>query len=274
MMVSPTRPAVPKLTEAELKSAEEAAESAVTLLTQGKNDEAEQQLKRALAARPDDARASENLTRLRLRPAASRKPSRTSACAIAQFPASLPLRVQYVRVLIRAEPSRLALVEAKKVLKTDERNVPRSWRWPTSGTASTSWNWRATYYENAAAIEPQNAEAANAQGFVHLAMEAKPLGHRGLQARLQAGARRSQRRTTTSARCSTRPPISRGPTNELMRGVEDRARPRRHLLNLGNAHRGAKRYEEAEGAYPPRARAGAAEPSRSQTSASSISTAR
>jgi Flp pilus assembly protein TadD len=235
----------PNLNEGEAKQLESDAAKA---LVDGDDSKAESLLVKLLASRPDDALASENLTRLRLKQGRTGEAQAELASRIAQLPGSLPLRVQYVRVLIAQDKLDQALVEAKKVLKADERNVPALLGLADAWYREKKFELARDVLDNAAAIDPKNAEVANAQGFVHLATEQKPLAIEDFKRACELGPRFAEAHNNLGALLNEASDFEGG-AKELEQAA--RIEPGRSAiwLNLGNAYRGARRYEEAEAAY-------------------------
>jgi Flp pilus assembly protein TadD len=235
----------PSMNEGEARQLETDAAKA---LDDGDDAKAESLLLKVLASRPDDALASENLTRLRLKQGRTGEAQAELASRIAQMPGSLPLRVQYVRVLIAQDKLDQALVEAKKVLKADERNVPALLGLADAWYREKKFELARDVLENAAAIDPKNAEVANAQGFVHLATEQKPLAIEDFKRACELGPRFAEAHNNLGALLNEASDFEGG-AKELEQAAKIEPGRSAIWLNLGNAYRGARRYEEAEAAY-------------------------
>ena len=80
-----------------------------------------------------------------------------------------------LRSLIAEQKLDAALTEAKRVLKADERNVPAMQALGDVWYREKKYELARDVLETAANVDPTNAETANAQGFVLLAMDQKPL---------------------------------------------------------------------------------------------------
>ena len=243
--------AIQLFTEAQQRDPQQApaaVNAAVLLARAGKNAEAKAVLRAALAGKPDDVAASENLTRLRLKLGELKEAEAELAARIGQFPALLPLRVQYARVLIAQTHLDGALTEAKRVLKADERNVPAMLILGDVWYRERKFELARDVLDTAAAVEPRNAETANAQGFVHLAMEQKPLAIEAFKRAVAANPGLAEARNNLGV-LLTEASDFEGAAAQLQAAaalVPDRAGI---WLNLGNALRGARRAEEAEAAY-------------------------
>ena len=247
----PGSPAAPEVAAAPPLSTDESkqleAEAARALLD-GDDGRAEAALLRIVAARPGDAAASENLTRLRLKSGRVALAAQDLAARIARAPDSLALRVQHARVLVLTGALDPALEEAKRVLKSDERNVPALLVLGDVWYRERKLELARDVLDNAAAIDPKSAEVANAQGFVHLALEQKPLALEDFRRACQLGPRLAEAHNNLGALYNEASDFEAA-TNELVLAAKIEPGRAAIWLNLGNAHRGAKRYEEAEGAY-------------------------
>ena len=242
---APPPPAAPQLSD---DAEKQLRADATRALAEADNDKAEALLGRILQGKPDDAVVSDNLTRLRLKTNKLAVAERDLASRIAQVPASLPLRVQYVRVLIAEGRLDAALLEAKKVLKSDERNVPALLALADVWYREKKYELARDVLDNAAAIEPKNAEIANAQGFIHLAMDQKPLALEDFKKACALGPLFAEAHNNLGALYNEASDFEAA-TAELVQAVKIEPDRAAMWLNLGNAHRGAKRYEEAEQAY-------------------------
>jgi Flp pilus assembly protein TadD len=225
-----------------------AIDAAVLLARQGKNAEAKATLRAALKARPDSAEASDNLVRLRLKLGEQREAESELAARIGLYPALLPLRVQYARVLISEGKLDGALAEAKRVLKADERNVAAMLVLGDVWYRERKFELARDVLETAAAVDPRNAETANAQGFVHLAMEQKPLAIEAFKRAVALNPGLAEARNNLGVLLTEASDFegAAAQLQEAAKLVPDRGGI---WLNLGNALRGARRSEEAESAY-------------------------
>lgn len=224
------------------------AADAAKALESGDDARAEAALERLVAARPDDALASENLTRLRIKSGRLTLAAQDLAARLARAPGSLALRVQHARALILENALPEALEEAKKVLKRDERNVPALLALADVWYRERKLELARDVLENAAAIDPKSAEVANAQGFVHLALDQKPLALEDFRRACALGPRLAEAHNNLGALYNEASDFEAA-TNELVIAMKIEPGRAAIWLNLGNAHRGAKRYEEAEAAY-------------------------
>ena len=217
------------------------------LLLKGDEDAALRRLQGAVRARADHP-ASENLTRLLLKRGRVSEAEKDLAARVAQKPASLSLRVQYVRVLIAESRLDQALTEAKKVLKADERNVPALQALADVWYREKKFELARDVLENAAALDPKNGETANAQGFVHLALDQKPLALESFKRACELSPALAEAHNNLGALLNEANDYD-GAAHELE--IASKLQPERPAiwLNLGNAYRGARRDEEAQHAY-------------------------
>ena len=217
------------------------------LLQQGREAAAAAQLEQAVRLQPDHD-ASENLTRLRLKAGRAVEAEQDLARRVALAPASLPLRVQFVRVLIAEGRLEVALVEAKKVLKTDERNVPALLALADAWYREKKYELARDVLENAAALDPKSGEARNAQGFVFLALEQKPQALEAFRSACALAPGLAEAHNNLGALLNEASDFT-GAAKELQ--LASRLQPDRAAiwLNLGNALRGAHQDREAEQAY-------------------------
>ena len=224
------------------------ADEAAQALSRGDDAQAEAALLRLVAARPDDAQASENLTRLRLKSGRLQLAAQDLAARSLRAPDSLPLQVQHARVLVLLGQLDQALDQAKQVLKTDERNVAALLVLADVWYRERKLELARDVLDNAAALDPRSAEVANAQGFVHLALEQKPLALEDFRRAAQLGPRLAEAHNNLGALYNEASDFEAA-TNELVLAAQIEPGRAAIWLNLGNAHRGARRFEEAEGAY-------------------------
>lgn len=222
--------------------------AAVLLLRAGKNAEAKAQLRAVLKAQPDHAAASENLVRLQLKLGEVGQAKAELAQRVAQFPAALPLRTQYARVLIAEGKLGVALSEGKRVLKADERNVAAMLVLGDVWYRERKFELARDVLETAAAVDPRNAEVANLQAFVHLALEQKALAIEAFRRAVALEPSLAEARNNLGV-LLTEANDFEGAARELAEAARLQGDRPGVWLNLGNALRGARRDAEAEQAY-------------------------
>ena len=223
-------------------------DAGVLLMRQGKNDEAVDRFVRAIRRQPEFTEASENLLRLRLKRGERALAERELAARIGLYPKNLALRGQYVRVLVAGGSLEQALTEAKKVLKADERNVPALLALADVWYRQKKLELAKDVLQNAAQIDPSNAEVANLQGFVSLSLGDKPLALEAFKRAAQLNPQFAEARSNLGALLN-----EAGDFEAAILELESATRvlPDQMAiwLNLGNAYRGARRYEDAEKAW-------------------------
>ncbi|MBS2022223.1 MAG: tetratricopeptide repeat protein [Deltaproteobacteria bacterium] len=231
----------PTLTQARVNAA-------VLMLRGGRIAEAKNQLREVLRVQPDNAAASENLVRLELKTGDLANAHAGLLQRIGQFPASLPLRNQFARVLVAEGKLEQALAESKRVLKADERNVGAMLILGDVWYREKKLELARDVLDTAQAVEPTNAQVANAQGFILLALEQKALALEAFRRAVQCDPSLVEARNNLGILLVEANDFE-GAARELTEASKLEPDRPGVWLNLGNALRGARRDQEAEAAY-------------------------
>lgn len=203
---------------------------------------------RALKVNPDFEPASQNLTRLRLRAGQAAEAESDLRARIAQYPSSLALRNQLVEVLLATDRIDGAEQESRKVLKTDEHNIPAMVNLAIAYYARKRYELARMVLENARQVAPGEAIIWTKLAFTEIALGNK-----------------AQAIEDFKKAAELRPDYPEAQINygAMLVETEDYANAVKHLelavqyapsssqahLNLGNAYRGAKEFDKAQREY-------------------------
>ncbi len=210
--------------------------------------DAQSAYQRALRATPDFEPASLNLTRLRLRQGKASEAESELRARIAAYPSSLGLHNQLVEVLAATGRLDAAEQEARKILKSDEHNVPAMVSLAATYHAKKRHELAKMVLENARQLDPTEPAIWNRLAFVELA-----LGNRSqaLEDMKQAAALRQDypEAHVNYGEMLVETEDYAGAVKELELAVKYVPRSPQAHLDLGNAYRGAKRFEDAQREY-------------------------
>ena len=203
---------------------------------------------KALASEPDFEPASLNLTRLRLRTGKSEEAESDLRARIAAHPDRVGLRNQLVEVLLATGRPEGAEQESRRVLKMDEQNVPALVNLATAYYANKRYELARMVLDNARQIDPKDPAVWNRLGFVLIALGNRP---EALQAFEKAAAPRADypEAHVNYGVMLVDAEDYRGAVKELEVAVRYAPTNAVARLNLGNAYRGAKEFDEAQREY-------------------------
>jgi tetratricopeptide (TPR) repeat protein len=203
---------------------------------------------RALAVAPGDEAASLNLTRLRLRTGRAEEAETDLRARIAAHPSSAGLRNQLVEVLLATGRTSAAEQEARRILKMDERNVGAMVNLATAYHQAGRNELARMVLENARQIAPGDASVWGRLGFVELALGERD---RALEAFRQAAALRADypEAHVNYGAMLVEAEDWPGAVRELELAVRLAPASAAARTNLGNAYRGARRFEPAQKEY-------------------------
>ncbi len=207
--------------------------------------------RQALQVKPDFAEAAANLTASQIRRGKVEEAERDLRRRIAKYPAQLEFRNLLAGILVvRGGRSNLeaAFTEARKVLKADERNVGAMIVLGQVFYRQGKTELAGSVLDNAAQIDPSNAQAHNLRGFVFLAQKerdkaflqfkkAAELRPDFPEAHINYGAFLNQSQSFDEA------------VRELELAVKYAPKMATAHLNLGNAYRGAGQHKKAMAEY-------------------------
>jgi len=202
----------------------------------------------ALAVSPDFEPASQNLTRLRLRTGRAEEAESDLRARIAAHPEKAGLRNQLVEVLLATGRLEGAEQESRRVLKIDEQNVAALVNLATAYYGNHRYELAKMVLDNARQIDPKDAATWNRLGFVELALGNRP---EALAAFEKAS---SLRRDYPEAHLNYGAMLVdaedySGAVKELELAVRYAPSSVPARLNLGNAYRGAKQFDQAQREY-------------------------
>jgi tetratricopeptide (TPR) repeat protein len=203
---------------------------------------------RALKVTADFEPASQNLTRLRLRSGRAEEAEADLRARIAGYPEKAGLRNQLVEVLIATGRLDSAEQEARKILKTDEHNIPAMVNLAMAYYAKKRHELAKMVLENARQVDPGEAVVWNKLGFVELALGNRPQAFEDFkkaaalrpdypEAQINYGAMLVEAEDFAGAVKVLELAIQYAPNNAQAH------------LDLGNAYRGNRQFEQAQREY-------------------------
>ncbi len=140
----------------------------------GKNDEAERAYRQALELKPEQQAAWDNLTRLQCRTGRAAQAEAQLRERLQANAEALAPRTALVLALLCQKKFDAAAIEAKRVLKADERNVRAMQLLAQVYYRERKFELAKMVLENARAIAPNEPATHNALGLVQLALGTKP----------------------------------------------------------------------------------------------------
>ncbi len=214
----------------------------------GQTAKAKEAYRRALAARPDLFEASENLTRLQLRLGETAEAENELRSRLAQPGAPSGLHTQLAEVLESQGRSDAAAAEAKLALKADERNTSAMLALARIYCDQKRFELSRMVAENVRLIDPQNAEVYNLLGALDLAdnNSAQALEDFKKAAELREDFPEAQNNLGALLVAAQDFPTAIRHLELATRDSPEAAAPH---LNLGNALRGNKQYDQAKAEY-------------------------
>jgi tetratricopeptide (TPR) repeat protein len=203
---------------------------------------------RALKVNPDFEPASENLTRLRLRAGQAAEAESDLRARIAQYPSSLALRNQLVEVLLATDRLDGAEQESRKILRTDEHNIPAMVNLATAYYMRKRYELSRMVLDNARQVAPSEPSIWSKLAFTELALGNRPQALEDFkkaaelrrdypEAQINYGAMLVESEDYANAVKHLEVAVRYAPSS-----------PQAHL-NLGNAYRGAKEFDKAQSEY-------------------------
>ena len=214
----------------------------------GQTAKAKDAYRRALAAKPDLFEASENLMRLQLRLGETAEAENELRSRLAQPGAPSGLHTQLAEVLESQGRSDAAATEAKVALKADERNVPAMLALARIYEDQKRFELSRMVAENVRQIDPGNAEVYNLLGALDLADKnsAQALEDFKKAAELREDFPEAQNNLGALLVAAQDFPTAIRHLELATRDSPEAAAPH---LNLGNALRGNKQYDQAKAEY-------------------------
>ncbi|WNG55737.1 tetratricopeptide repeat protein [Archangium gephyra] len=140
----------------------------------GKNDEAERSYRQALELAPAQQTAWDNLTRLQCRTGKASQAESSLRELLEAKPDAIAPRIALVQALLCQKKLDAATLQAKRVLKTEERNVRAMQLLSQVYYRERKYELARMVLENARTIAPNEAATHNALGLVLLALGSKP----------------------------------------------------------------------------------------------------
>jgi Tfp pilus assembly protein PilF len=140
----------------------------------GQSAAAEDAYRRALELKPELQAAWDNLTRLQCRTGRASQAEVWLHEQLQAKPEALAPRIALVRALLCQQKLEEAATEAKRVLKTDERNVRAMQLLAQVYHRERKYELARMVLENARALAPDDAATHNALGLVQLALGTRP----------------------------------------------------------------------------------------------------
>ena len=214
----------------------------------GQNDKAKEAYRRALSAQPDLFEANENLTRLELRLGETAAAESELRSRLAQPNAPPSLHAQLAEVLAAEGLNDAAALEAKAALKADERNLPAMLVLARIYCDQKRFELSRMVAENVRLIDPRNAEVYNLIGSLDLADKNKTMALEDFKkaAELRQDFPEAQNNLGALLVAVQDYPTAIQHLEVATRDAPDAVAPH---LNLGNALRGNKQYDQAKSEY-------------------------
>ena len=214
----------------------------------GRNDEAERSYRQALELKPEQRTAWDNLTRLQCRTGRASQAETRLREQLQAKPEAVAPRTALVLALLCQKKHDAAATEAKRVLKTDERDVRAMQLLAQVYYRERKLELAKMVLDNARAIAPDEAATHHALGLVQLALGTKP-------AALESFKKASELKPDFAE--------ARNNLGALLNEAQDHAAAVRELeaavraapdfvsarLNLGNAYRGQGDFARALAEY-------------------------
>ena len=215
---------------------------------QGEDQKAVDEYETALSLKPDYDDASANLTRLFLRNHEEQRAEAELRQRILAHPRDIPFRNQLVRVMIAEGRLDAAEAESKQVLKVDERNTDAMVNLATVWYGEKKYELAAQVLDNAKTISPNDQAVWNLLAFCQLGLEEKPLA---LESFKRAAALREDFPEAHNNYGVMLNEVNdcEDATRELSLAVRYAPDYAQAHLNLGNAYRCARRFDEAKAEY-------------------------
>jgi Tfp pilus assembly protein PilF len=214
----------------------------------GRNDQAEKSYRRALEIHPGQEAAWDALTRLYSRTGRTAQIEEQLRQAISAHPAELGPRNALVLAMLHQKKFEPAATEAKKILKSDERNVRAMQHLAQIYFREGKNELAKMVLENARAIDPNDASTHHSLGLVLLQLKARAQALESFQKAAELRPDFAEARNNLGALLNETEDYE-GAVRELEAAVA--AAPEMHSarLNLGNAYRGKQELERAAEQY-------------------------
>ncbi|WP_375771732.1 tetratricopeptide repeat protein [Archangium gephyra] len=214
----------------------------------GKHDEAERSYRQALELAPEQQAAWDNLARLQCRTGKAAQAESWLREQLQAKPDALAPRTALVQALLCQKKLDAAATEAKRILKSEERNVRAMQLLAQVYYRERKYELARMVLENARTVAPDEAATHNALGLVLLALGTKP-------AALESFKKASELKPDFAE--------ARNNLGALLNEAQDHAAAARELeaavqaapdfvsarLNLGNAYRGQGDFTRALAEY-------------------------
>jgi tetratricopeptide (TPR) repeat protein len=214
----------------------------------GQYRDAESAYEDALEVQPDHYAAIENLANLALR---KDEPGRAESIllgAIKKFPADLGLRNRLVSVWLAQKKLEAAETEAKKILKSDERNVRALVNLSIVFQRRGQLELASSVLERAREIDPGQAQIWVNLGFVYLAQSDKTKATEAFRRATEIRRDLPEAYNNLGALYVETRDYA-GAIEALSRAISLYPDFAHAHANLGNAYKGNKQYKEAEASY-------------------------
>lgn len=203
---------------------------------------------RALKVTADFEPASQNLTRLRLRSGRAEEAEADLRARIAGYPDRLGLRNQLVEVLITTGRLDSAELEARKILKADEHNIPAMVNLAMAYYAKKRYELAKMVLENARQVDPGEAVVWNKLGFVEVALGNRPQAFEDFKKAAALRPDYPEAQINYGAMLVDAEDFA-GATKVLELAIKFAPNNAQAHLDLGNAYRGSRQFERAQREY-------------------------
>jgi len=203
---------------------------------------------RALKVTADFEPASQNLTRLRLRSGRAEEAEADLRARIAGYPEKTGLRNQLVEVLIATGRLDSAEQEARKILKTDEHNIPAMVNLAMAYYAKKRHELAKMVLENARQVDPGEAVVWNKLGFVELALGNRPQAFEDFKKAAALRPDYPEAQVNYGAMLVDAEDFA-GAVKVLELAIQYAPNNAQAHLDLGNAYRGNRQFEQAQREY-------------------------
>jgi len=214
----------------------------------GEDDRAIEAYRAVLAASPEHAPTRRNLLRLRVRLGKGDEVERELRAALEKEPEQRELRGELLEALVGAGKLDAAEAEARRTLRSDERNVRAMVGLATVYHARKRHELALMVLENARQIDAKDATVWNRRGFVELALGNRAQALEAWKTAAELAPDYAEAQVNHGAMLVETEDFP-GAVKALEAAVRAAPRSKEAWLDLGNAYRGARRFDDAQRSY-------------------------
>jgi tetratricopeptide (TPR) repeat protein len=210
--------------------------------------EAERAYRKALELNPDQEEAWNNLARLYCRTKRSAQIETELRARLERSPNAFGVRTALIFTLIQGQKYEAAAIEAKRVLKSDERNIRALQLLAYVYQREGKQELAKMVLENARAIDQSDPATYNALGLVNLALKSRPAAMENFKQAVSLKADFAEAKNNLGAMLNEAQDYDAA-LKELEGAVNAAPDFAEARLNLGNAYRGKQEAAKALSQY-------------------------